>query len=117
LQELEGFTFATALDITMAYYTITLDPDATKISIIIFPWGELFLPHVTDGYCRFSRHFQAKMSELMVALASMRTNLDDFLCITKTSLDDNLHHLRLVLTISWEAGLQLNAPKIESLHY
>ncbi len=27
LQELEGFTFATALDLNMGYYTIRLDPD------------------------------------------------------------------------------------------
>jgi hypothetical protein len=36
LQELEGFTFATALDLNMGYYTIRLDPDASKICTIIF---------------------------------------------------------------------------------
>jgi hypothetical protein len=30
-QELEGFTYATALDLNMGYYTIRLDPDASKI--------------------------------------------------------------------------------------
>ena len=39
LQELEGFTFATALDLNMGYYTIRLDPDASKICTIICPWG------------------------------------------------------------------------------
>eukprot|EP00804_Cyclotella_cryptica_P029200 CCRYP_005341-RC/>CCRYP_005341-RC protein AED:0.41 eAED:0.42 QI:0/0/0/1/0/0/3/0/475 len=38
MQELEGFTFATPLDLNMGYYTIRLDPDASKICIIIFPW-------------------------------------------------------------------------------
>ena len=38
LQELEGF--ATALDLNMGYYTIRLDPDASKICTIIFPWGK-----------------------------------------------------------------------------
>ncbi len=37
LQELEGFTHATALDLNMGYYTIRLDPDLSKISTIIFP--------------------------------------------------------------------------------
>ena len=40
LQEMEGFTFATALDLNMVYYTIRLDPDASKICTIIFPWGK-----------------------------------------------------------------------------
>ncbi len=40
LQELEGFTFATALDLKMGYYTIRLDPDASRICTVIFPWGK-----------------------------------------------------------------------------
>jgi hypothetical protein len=38
LQELEGFTFTTALDLNMGYYTIRLDPDASRICNVIFPW-------------------------------------------------------------------------------
>ncbi len=30
LQELEGFTYATALDLNIGYYTIRLDPAASK---------------------------------------------------------------------------------------
>eukprot|EP00804_Cyclotella_cryptica_P023764 CCRYP_011154-RA/>CCRYP_011154-RA protein AED:0.19 eAED:0.19 QI:6/-1/1/1/-1/0/1/70/58 len=40
MQMLEGFTFATALDLNMGYYTIRLDPDASKICTIIFPRGK-----------------------------------------------------------------------------
>jgi hypothetical protein len=38
LQELEGFTYATALDLNMGYYTIRLDPAASEMCTIIFPW-------------------------------------------------------------------------------
>ncbi len=44
--------------------------------------------------------FQAKMSELMVALEFVRTYLDDLLCITKASLDDHLDHLSLKINAS-----------------
>ncbi len=40
LQEIEGFSYATALGLNMGYYTIRLDPDASKICTIIFPWGK-----------------------------------------------------------------------------
>ena len=40
LQELEGFTYATALDLNMGYYTIRLDPDASKTCTIILRWGK-----------------------------------------------------------------------------
>ncbi len=38
LQEIEGFSYATALDLNMGHYTSRLDPDASKICTIIFPW-------------------------------------------------------------------------------
>ncbi len=40
LQKLEGFTFATALDLNMGYDTIRLDPDEPKICTSNFPWGK-----------------------------------------------------------------------------
>jgi hypothetical protein len=40
LQEIEGFSYATAPDLNMGYYTIKLDPDASKICTIILPWGK-----------------------------------------------------------------------------
>ena len=39
LQELEGFTYATALDLNMGYYKIRLDPDASRICTINFLGG------------------------------------------------------------------------------
>jgi hypothetical protein len=57
LQELEGFTFATSLDLNMGYYTIHLDPDASENLHHHFFMGEVFLPQVTNGYNRFSRDF------------------------------------------------------------
>ncbi len=41
LQEIEGFSFATALDLNMGYYIIRLYPDASKIYTIIFPWENI----------------------------------------------------------------------------
>ncbi len=38
LQEIEEFSFATALDLNVGYHTIRLDPDASKICTIMFPW-------------------------------------------------------------------------------
>ena len=37
---MEGFTFATTLDLNMGYYHIKLDADAQKLCTIIFPWGK-----------------------------------------------------------------------------
>jgi hypothetical protein len=94
---MKGFFYATALDLNMGYYTIRLDPDASKICTIIFPWGKYSykrLPMVIAGSLDI---FQGKMSELMESLEFVRAYLDNLLCISKLSLEDHLEKLEEVL--------------------
>jgi hypothetical protein len=37
IRSMEGFTFASALDLNMGYYHIKLDADAQKLCTIVFP--------------------------------------------------------------------------------
>jgi hypothetical protein len=63
LQEIEGFTSATALDLSMDYYTIRLDPDASKICTIIFSWGKYSCTQLLMGIAGSPDIvFQGKMS-------------------------------------------------------
>eukprot|EP00804_Cyclotella_cryptica_P006030 CCRYP_000264-RA/>CCRYP_000264-RA protein AED:0.44 eAED:0.44 QI:6/-1/0/1/-1/0/1/0/82 len=82
MQELEGFTFATALDLNMGYYTIRLDPDASKICTITFPWGKYSYLRLPMGIAGSLDIFQSKMMELMATLEFVRAYIDDLLCIT-----------------------------------
>jgi hypothetical protein len=50
LQELEGFTYATALDLNMGYYTIRLNPTASEMCTIIFPWGNYSYKRLPMGF-------------------------------------------------------------------
>eukprot|EP00804_Cyclotella_cryptica_P019623 CCRYP_013964-RA/>CCRYP_013964-RA protein AED:0.40 eAED:0.40 QI:0/0/0/1/0/0/2/0/137 len=109
MQDWEGFTFATALDLNMGYYTIRLDPDASKICTIIFPW--VLLPQVTNWHCWFSGHFSIKMMELMATLEFIRAYIDDLLCTTKGTLEDHLAKLELVLSRLQDVNLNVNTCK------
>jgi hypothetical protein len=86
LQEMEGFSFATALDLNMGYYTIRLDPDGSKICTIIFPWGKYSYKQLPMGIAGSPDISQGKMLELMESLEYVRAYLDDLLCISKLSL-------------------------------
>jgi hypothetical protein len=111
LQELEGFTFATALDLNMGYYTIRLDPDASKICTIIFPWGKYSYKRLPMGIADSPDIFQGKMSELMESLKYVRAYLDNLLCISKLSLEDHPEKQEEVLRQLCNAGLKVNADK------
>ena len=98
LRELEGFTFSTALDFNMGYYTIRLDPDASRICIILFPWGKYSYKRLPMGIAGSPDNFQANMSELMMALEYVKSYIDDLLIVSKKTLKDHLEKLRVVLT-------------------
>ena len=90
LQELEGFRYATALDLNMGYYTIRLTPGASKICTIVLPWGKYSYARLPMGISGSPDIFQGKMSSLMESLEYVRTYIDDLLVLTKCSFEDHL---------------------------
>ena len=111
LQELEGFTYATALDLNMSYYTIRLDPTASKMCTIIFPWGKYSYKRLPMGFGGSADIFQAQIMDLMAALKFVRAYMDDLLIITRETLDEHLQQMEIVLTRLRDAGLKVNAAK------
>ena len=85
LQDLEGFTYATSLDLNMGYYTIRLDPDTQKICTIILPWDKYSYLRLPMGVAGSPDLFQEKMSSLMEELEFVRVYLDDLLTITNST--------------------------------
>jgi hypothetical protein len=111
LQELEEFTFATALDLNMGYYTIRLDSDASRICTVIFPWGSYSYKRLPMGIAGSPDIFQSKMLELMEDLEYVRAYLDDLLCISRSSLEDHLEKVEEVLRRLCNTGPKVNAEK------
>ena len=111
LQKLEGFTYATALDLNMGYYTIRLNPDAQELCTIILPWGKYKYKRLPMGVAGSPDIFQAKMSSLMAGLEFVRVYLDDCLVISTTTFEDHLVKLSLCLQRISDAGLRINAEK------
>ena len=109
MQELEGFTYATALDFNMGYYTIRLDPMASEMCTIIFPWSKYSYLRSPMGFAGSADIFQAEMGNLMASLEYVRAYIDDLLVITKGSLGDHLAKLEAVFIRLQDAGLKVNA--------
>jgi hypothetical protein len=95
----------------MGYYTIRLDPDASKICTILFSWGKYSYKRLPMDIAGSPDIFQGKMSELMGCLEYIKAYLDDLLCISKLSLEDHLEKLEEVLRRLHNAGLKVNAAK------
>ncbi len=90
LQELEGFTYTTALDLNMGYYTSRLDPAASKMCTVIFPWGKYSYKRLPMGFGGSANKFQDQMIDLMASLEFVQAYINDLLIITRGILDDHL---------------------------
>jgi hypothetical protein len=95
----------------MGYYTIRLDPDASKICTIIFPWGKYSYKRLPMGIAGSPDIFQVEMMKLMESLEYVQAYIDYLLCISRESFEDHLEKLEEVLKQLRDAGLKVNADK------
>ena len=96
LQQLEGFTFATALDLNMGYYTIPLAECSKDITTIVTEFGKFRYTCLPMGMVISGDVFQAKMYNLIGDIEGIRTYIDDILCIGKSSFPQHLQQLEEV---------------------
>jgi hypothetical protein len=111
LQELEGFIYATALGLNMGDYTIRLDPTASEMCTIIFPWGKYSYKRLPIGFGGSANIFQAQIMDLMASLEFVQVYMDNLLIITRGILDEHLPKMETVLSRLRDAGLKVNAAK------
>ena len=98
LLKLEGFTFATLLDLNMGYYHIELTPRTSALCTIVLPWGKYEYLKLPIGLANSPDIFQEKMGDLFADLETVRAYIDDLLVLTKGSWEDHLSELDKVLS-------------------
>ena len=111
IRSMEGFTFATALDLNMGYYHIKLDADAQRLCTIIFPWGKYKYKRLPMGIKIAPDIFQNVMTKLTQDMEYVKAYLDDLLILTNKSFNDHLTKLEMVLARLSTAGMRINASK------
>ena len=65
MQQLEGFQYATTLDLNMGYYTIRLSPPSQGMMAIINKFGKFRYNNTSLGMCASGDIFQDKVDELL----------------------------------------------------
>lgn len=109
LLKLEGFRYATSLDLNMGYYHIRLDNFSKKLCTLILPWEKSEMQALPMGLSNSPDIFQEKMNELMHDLEFVRFYIDDILIVTSGTFEDHLNKLDQVLSRLSHAGLKTKA--------
>ncbi len=111
LTNLEGFQYATSLDLNMGYYHLELSEKSKELCTIVLPFGKFEYQRIPMGLCNSPDIFQEKMNELFEGLDFVRAYIDDLLCLTSGTFEDHLEKVDHVLTRLGQAGLKVNAKK------
>ena len=95
MQQLEGFQFATALDLNMGYYTIDLAESSKDITTIVTEFGKFRYNKLPMGMCISGDIFQAKVNELLGDIDGVKAYIDDILVLNKGTFSDHIEQLRV----------------------
>jgi hypothetical protein len=112
LQKLEKFKSATALDLSLGFYTIPLDEESQKLCATILPWGKYRYLRMPMGVACAPSMFQSIMTETLRGL-DVLVYIDDILVIQRVneSTEDHLQKVEQVLQRLQDAGFKANLRK------
>ena len=101
MQQLEGFRYATALDLKMRYYEITIVTLFGKFRYNCLPLGIFASEYI----------LQAKVDKLLGYIDGVKTYIDDILVLGKDIFEKHIEQLGIIFGIIRASGLKVNTPK------
>ena len=111
LLNLSGFTYATAIDLSMGYYHIPLDKEVQQLCTTILPWGKYQYKHLPMGIKCSPDIFQTIKNDLLGDIPNIQVYLDDILITSKSTFTQHLALLHVVLDRLQKANFSANLCK------
>ena len=81
LLKLEGFKYATSLNLDMGYYHIWLSKNTSNLCTIITPWGKYCYKHLPMGVRNSPDISQHKKNDLLQGFKIIRLYIDNILIL------------------------------------
>jgi hypothetical protein len=111
LQRLEGFQYATAIDLSMGYYHIPLDKYSQGLCGTVMPWGIYQYKVLPMGISNAPDIFQSIMMRLLGDLEYVHVYMDDILITSSGNFQDHMSKLKEVLKRLEKVGFRANVRK------
>ena len=111
IYQLEGFQYATSLDINMGYNNIRLSLASQNMTKIATEFGKFIYNRLPVGMCALGDLFHAKVYKLLGDIKGVKTYIDDILVFIKDSFEKHIDQMIIIFGILRSEGLKVNAPK------
>ena len=109
-QQLEGFQYATIIDINMVYFNIRISPASQYMMTIVTEFRKFRYNRLPMGMCNSSDIFQAKVDKLLGDIEGFKTYFYNILVLIKNSFSNHIEQLSIIFVRLRAAGLKINAP-------
>jgi hypothetical protein len=110
-QNIDGYDYATILDLQKGFYHVALDEKAQRIFTTVLPWGKYTYQQMPMGYAGAPDVFQHQMDQILGDLPFCACFIDDIGIWTKGSCKEQLEHLETVFAQLTKANLRVNIKK------
>ena len=88
--KMNGFTYATCLDVNRGYYHFVLSKESQKLCGIVLPWGCYSYDCLPQGLKPSSDIFQGYMSTVFDGFEDVIVYIDNIILFTKGTFEDHL---------------------------
>lgn len=110
LPKLSGASVFSSLDAASGFWAIPLDPDCSKLTTFITPFGRFCFQRLPFGITSAPEIFQRIMHELLRDIQGVVVFMDDIL-VYGSSTEEHDSRLQMVLEKIKQSGLKLNKAK------
>ena len=111
LLNLDGFQYATSLNLNKGCYNINIIDQDINLCDIILPWGKYRCKCLPMGASNSPDIFQEKTNRMFHGFDFTQSYIDDLLLITKGDWSDHLENLELTLQKLQGNGIHCNIEK------
>ena len=86
MYNMEGFQYATALDLNTGYYTIIFFPTSQYMKTIVTKFQKLIYNNIPIDMCSLVDTFKSKVDKLLSDIDGVKKYIDDMLILIKYCL-------------------------------
>jgi hypothetical protein len=95
LWKIQGFTYATCLDLNRGYYHFELDHQSKLLCGIILPWSRYVYARLPQGCMPSSDIFKGHMTKIFYNFEDVTVYIDNNILFNKTTFHHHLQRLAL----------------------